>query len=252
MLILLEGLLSADNALVLAIMVRHLPEKLRAKALLYGLGGAFVFRAAAILLASIIMNAWWLQAIGAGYLIFITAKHFLSKKPHESEKEVGHVADTAGFWKTVLLVEVADIAFAVDSVLAAVALIQSDDPSHFKSKLWVVYTGAIIGVILLRYAATVFLKLLDRFPALEHLAYALVGWAGVKLLVMAGYHFTESVDVGFHIPHMTPVVFWSVLALILVVGIIYAVKHPNPEADDVPDTIKEDLEVADVAGAAEE
>ncbi len=238
MLILLEGLLSADNALVLALMVRHLPKDQQARALTYGLGGAFVFRAIAILLATLIMKLWWLQAIGAGYLIWMTAKHFLTNRDHHDEKEAGHKADNAGFWKTVMLVELTDIAFAVDSVLAGVAMAKASTKQAFDTKLWVVYSGAVIGIILLRYAAKAFLKLLDKYPALEHLAYALVGWAGIKLLVMAGHHFTAEVKVGFHIPEMEPPVFWSVLVLILIVGIWHAVRHQNPSADGVPDDIE--------------
>jgi len=245
MLILLEGLLSADNALVLALMVRHLPKDQQARALTYGLGGAFVFRAIAILLATLIMKLWWLQAIGAGYLIWMTAKHFLTNRDHHEEKAAGHVADKAGFWKTVMLVELTDIAFAVDSVLAGVALAKASTKQSFDTKLWVVYSGAIIGIILLRYAAKFFLKLLDKYPALEHLAYLLVGWAGCKLLVMAGHHFTAETKPGFMIPEMEPPVFWSVLLVILIGGIWHAVRHANPNADEIPDVIEEDIQEID-------
>ena len=68
-LIILEGLLSADNALVLALLVRHLPEKQQHKALLYGLVGAFVLRGIFIVLAGFIIRLWWLCALGAAYLI---------------------------------------------------------------------------------------------------------------------------------------------------------------------------------------
>ncbi|HZH98751.1 MAG TPA: hypothetical protein VEX38_07245, partial [Fimbriimonadaceae bacterium] len=76
-LVLLEGLLSADNALVLAILVRHLPRDEQKKALLYGLAGAFVFRLIAILFAAVVLKQWWLQAIGAAYLLFLPIKHFV-------------------------------------------------------------------------------------------------------------------------------------------------------------------------------
>ncbi|MCG9893984.1 MAG: hypothetical protein MH204_00730, partial [Fimbriimonadaceae bacterium] len=109
-LILLEGLLSADNALVLAIMVRHLPHEQQRKALLYGLGGAFVFRLIAILLASYIIRLWFLQLAGALYLLFVTLKHFIGVAggPKKSKELAG-----AAFWPTVVAVELTDIAFAV-------------------------------------------------------------------------------------------------------------------------------------------
>ncbi len=254
-LILLEGLLSADNALVLAIMVKHLPEKLRQRALLYGLGGAFVFRAAAILAAAWIMQLWWLQMIGAMYLVFITVKHFLSgKSKHGHEAEIAHKAKQMGFWQTVILVELTDIAFAIDSVLAAVSLAKSNPNVEFERKLWVVYTGAIIGVVLLRFAATVFLRLLDRYPRLEHMAYLLVGWAGVKLLVFSGHNWSISTESSIHIPEMNPIVFWSVLVLILVVGSFYSfAKGSDKEYEDpVIAEARESLEEAEALERASE
>lgn len=249
-LILLEGLLSADNALVLAIMVKHLPEKLRHKALLYGLGGAFVFRAAAILAAAWIMQLWWLQLVGALYLVYITVKHFIAgKKGHQVEGDLAHKADKLGFWPTVMLVELTDIAFAIDSVLAAVSLAKSRPDVEFVSKLWVVYTGAIIGVVLLRFAATVFLRLLDRYPKLEHMAYLLVGWAGVKLVFLAGHNWSITTKSSFEIHEMPPAVFWPVLLLILVLGTIYAVvKGEKGETDDP--VVKEARESVDEGEAA--
>ena len=228
-LILLEGLLSADNALVLAILVKHLPEKDRQKALVYGLGGALVFRAIAILTAAWIISFWWLQLIGAFYLLWITLKHFWShaaesRDPESSAKRIAGQS----FWKTVFLVEVTDIAFAIDSVLVAVSYVKSQE------KLWVVYTGAIIGVVLLRFAAGWFTGLLDRYPYLEHMAYALVGWAGVKLLALSLHNYETiskkerlPVKLPVHVPEMKPELFWGGMAVIMAAGTIQAIRHKN-------------------------
>ncbi len=230
-LILLEGLLSADNALVLAIMVKHLPDKLRQRALLYGLGGAFVFRGIALLAASWIIKLWWLQLIGAAYLLFITIKHFIQ---HQKQEESVKTKANLGFWQTVLLVELTDIAFAIDSVVAAVGLIKGPE------KLWVAYAGALIGVIILRWAAGIFTKLLDRFPAIEHVAYLLVGWVGVKLFLMSGHNFdrdvvqtSKAINLPFHIPEMPHNIFWIGMALIGVFGTIYSLRQKgNPETSN--------------------
>lgn len=235
-LVILEALLSADNALVLAIMVKHLPSKLQRKALLYGLGGAFIFRFIAILFAATILSLWWLQAIGAVYLLFLPIKHFWAHAGGEKKvKALGK-----GFWPTVIAVEITDIAFAVDSVLAGVALVKSP------SKIWVVYFGAIIGVILLRFAATLFISLLEKYPLLDHVAYVLVGWVGVKLSFMAGHNFcihhdkTNPVPLTWRVPELPPVVFWGVLTLICVVGGWLAVKKAPPRDEAAPDTAAED------------
>src|SRR5699024_10323370 len=75
----LEGLLAADNALVLAIMVKHLPEAQRRKALFYGLAGAFVLRFISLFVISFLVDVWQVQAIGAAYLLFISIKHLIDK-----------------------------------------------------------------------------------------------------------------------------------------------------------------------------
>lgn len=186
-LIALEGLLAADNALVLAIMVKHLPDDQRKKALFYGLAGAFVFRLGSLFVISFLVDVWQVQAIGALYLLFIALNHifrkFIVKKAEEeaAEKE-GKEKKGSGFWVTVLKVEVADIAFAVDSILAAVALavalpttslpnIGGMDGGHFI----VIFLGGFIGLVIMRFAATLFVKLLHRKPGLETAAFVIVG-----------------------------------------------------------------------------
>lgn len=200
-LIAIEGLLAADNALVLAIMVKHLPEAERKKALFYGLAGAFVFRFGSLFAISFLVDVWQVQAIGALYLLFIALNHILRKflfKKHVDNVTPEDKKDTkkkSGFWFTVLKVEIADIAFAVDSILAAVALamalpttnlpkIGGMDGGHFT----VIFIGGFIGLIIMRFAASAFVKLLERKPGLEVTAFVIVGWVGVKLAVVTLAH----------------------------------------------------------------
>jgi YkoY family integral membrane protein len=228
-LILLEGLLSADNALVLAIMVKHLPREQQRKALTYGLVGAFVFRGVAILLAGWIIKLWWLQAIGAAYLLFLPIKHFLHKAGDGSAKDLA----AKGFWATVVAVEITDIAFAVDSVLAGVAMVRSQD------KLWVVYLGAIIGIVLLRFAASAFIRLLERYPDLDAVAYLLVGWVGVKLGFEAIHNLSVTAQLGWPISPLPKPVFWTVMAIIAGLGTAYAVRK-GPSTTDDAETLEQE------------
>lgn len=236
-LVVLEALLSADNALILAIIVRHLPKPLQKKALFYGMGGAFVFRLAAILTASFIISLWWVQLVGALYLIFLMVKHFIQNAGDDGKKVKG--LKGAGFWTTVLYAELADIAFAIDSVLVAVAI------EPHKDKIWVVYTGAILGVVLLRFIANAFLKLLEKYPTLDHVAYLLVGWAGFKLAFLGGHTCIRwynarnpNSPLGFNIPEMSPLVFWTGLALIAGIGGWVAFrKGPLDIPDDEPEEV---------------
>lgn len=232
----LEGLLSADNALVLAIMVRHLPDAAQQKrALTLGLGMSFAFRFVAIIVTSWLIKLWWLQAIGALYLIYLPVKHF-------RQHAAGHTSGPKGgtFTQTVIALGIADVAFAIDSVLAAVAMVGKPD------KTWIVILGALIGVVMLRFAATFFIKLLEKYPLLDHLAYVLIGWVGVKLAFMAGHNFVLAFNegreepLGFHIPEMSQIVFWSVMAVLVVGGTFLAVsKAKSDEADETVESAPE-------------
>ncbi len=229
LLILLEALLSADNALILAIIVRHLPKEQQKKALFYGLMGAFILRLAAILIASKIAAFWWLQTIGSLYLLYLPIKHFVR---HTSNKDV-KVAVAAGFWMTVAQAELTDLAFAIDSILVAVAI------EPHPNKVWVIYLGAIIGIVLLRWAASAFLRLLEKYPVLDHVAYLLVGWAGVKLTFLAGHTYGEHYKATHNgalapiqIAPMNPVIFWVGLLLIVGIGAFVAFRNPAPVEDE--------------------
>lgn len=221
-LILLEGLLSADNALVIALLVKHLPEKERRKALLVGLFGSFTFRFAAIFLAKHLIEFWYLQMLGAIYLLYLPTKHFLAARKPSDEKH--EPRKRPGFWKTVAIVEFTDLIFAVDSILVAVSL---------STDIWIIWIGGISGVVLLRFAAFLLVRLLDKMPGLEHMAYVLVAWVAVKLAFMSLESFHEATGMGPAFHHMNQWVFWTGMGLILVVGTYLARKKaPQPESKD--------------------
>ncbi len=188
-LVLLEGLLSADNALVLAVMVKHLPKEQQKRALFYGLLGAYVFRFIAIGVGTFLVQITWIKVLGGAYLLWIAISNLFFKK-HEVDGE-GEVKNKGlSFWRTVLAVEVMDIAFSVDSVLAAFGV---------SEKVWVLFLGGILGVLMMRGVAQVFLKLIDKIPELEKTAFILIIVIGLKMIAGA---------FGFHISH---VLFFSVI-----------------------------------------
>jgi YkoY family integral membrane protein len=191
-LIFLEGVLSIDNALVLALIVKTLPHHQHKRALTYGIVGAVVFRIMAIAAAAYLMEWRWVKFVGGAYLIYLALDHWWVKQKKESKEEEKQGRER-NFWMTVLIVELTDIAFAVDSILTAVALTK---------KLWVVVTGGLIGLLLMRFAASKFIVLLERFPRFEPTAYILVFIIGSKLII-DGFHFS---GVDFH--SMTNLAFW--------------------------------------------
>lgn len=194
-LVVLEGLLSADNALVLAMMVRHLPRPLQKRALRYGIWGAFVFRLIAVAFASVLLDFWIFEVVGGLYLGYLAVKHFLFTDHGGSPSQAHPHKAARGFWGTVVAVELTDIAFSIDSILAAVGLADGL-PRAIKEEyfliapveLWVIYSGGVLGIITMRYVAGMFLRLLERFPGLADGAYLLVGWIGLKLVGMGLHH----------------------------------------------------------------
>jgi len=190
----LEGLLAADNALVLAIMVRHLPGEKRKKALFYGLVGAFILRFGSLFIISFLVDVWQVQAIGALYLLYICGKNLYDRFTNKGQ-DIQKKPTNSGFWMTVLKVEVADLAFAVDSILAAVALAVALPPSGLftvgnldGAQFMVIFAGGMIGVIIMRFAANMFVDLLKKRPGLEVAAFLIVGWVGVKLTILVLAH----------------------------------------------------------------
>ena len=181
-LVLLEGILSSDNAVVLAVMVKHLPEDQRRKALTYGMFGAYFFRFIAIMLGTILVKFWQLKVIGGVYLLYLAYKHFFK---NEEDNVNGAVR---GFWATICMVEAMDIVFSADSILAALGV---------SEKVVVLFLGGVFGITMMRFAAVLFIKLLDKFPELEHAAYVLITLIGAKLLgSVAGFHPPEFAFVG--------------------------------------------------------
>lgn len=217
----LEAILSVDNAMVLAVMVRPLPEHLRQRALLYGLIGAYVLRGLALLFATLIIQIWWIQLLGGLYLIYLAFNHFRKLPSHQDPHHTAAAiqAAAASFWRIVVMINVVDLAFAVDSVLAVIA---------FSENFWVIFTGVAVGILLIRLAAGWMVRVMERYPRLEQVAYAVVGWAGLKLTLEGWDHGTEAwlhrPELALHLPQE---LFLGVTLAILVLGSLWALRHQS-------------------------
>jgi len=202
LLVALEGLLSADNAMVLAVLVLGLPKKDQGKALRYGIIGAFGFRALATVLAVYLIALGWVKLAGAGYLMYLAVHHFTQPGNAEARRSPPKATSLFGlspFWTTVMKVELTDIVFAIDSILVAVAM---------SSKLWVILTGGILGIIMMRLVIGKLLAIVERYPPLVDGAFVIIAWVAIKLLLeylhVEGY-------VHFEVPK------WLSLGLIVVI-----------------------------------
>jgi YkoY family integral membrane protein len=188
LLVVLEGLLSADNALVVAIMILGLPRTEQKLALRYGLLGAFAFRIVATLLAVYLIRLAWVKLLGGLYLIYLTYVHFFESgdaaqrnKPRPARPWMG----LSALWGTILKVELVNIAFSVDSILVAVAM---------STKTWVVLAGGLIGIVAMRVVIAQLLVIVRRYPTLVDGAFVIIALVGTKLLLefanaMAWIHF---------------------------------------------------------------
>jgi tellurite resistance protein TerC len=194
-LIFLEGILSIDNAAVLGAMVVHLPDdrlipwpqwlrhsghrldhilgNQRTAALRVGLLGAYLGRGLMLLVASLVAHNFWLKLFGALYLVRLAFDNLSQAECGEVDGHA-HPIEKNSFWAVVLTVEMTDLVFSLDNVVAAVAL---------SDKLWVVMVGVAIGILLMRFAAGWFSYWVEREPILKTAAYILVLNIGVEILV---------------------------------------------------------------------
>ncbi len=206
-LLLLETLLSIDNAVVLAILVAPLPEKQQAKALRYGIIGAYVFRGLCLLFAAWLIHIWWLKVIGGAYLVWLAFDYFKSDSPQDGDVIasdrglIGKLTPYIGaLWATIVAVELLDVTFSIDNIFAAVAL---------TDKVWLIMVGVGIGILAMRFVAQRFVGLMKKYPRLESAAFLVIGLLGLKLLVTTGCSFlhnpvcvaleTETTDIIFSV-----------------------------------------------------
>jgi YkoY family integral membrane protein len=204
-LIVLEGLLSADNALVMAVMVLGLPERQRHKALKYGLIGAFVFRFLTTLVAFWLLQLAFAKLVGGLYLLYLPYQHFMgsgdSSEQRRTPPKAKPMFGLSAFWATIVKVELMNLVFSIDSILAAVAM---------SPKIWVVMAGGILGIVAMRIVVGQLLALIQRYPAIVDGAFIIIAWVGIKL-VMEYLHAEHFIP--FEVPQ------WASLSLIVIIFI---------------------------------
>lgn len=184
--VLLEVILSIDNAAVMATMVKKLPQELQKKALTYGIIGAYFFRGLALVFASLLLSISWLKIVGGLYLFYIGVKSLYTK----SEEEVK--SSSHSFWGAVLSIEIMDLVFSIDNVLAAVS---------FTKNFNLILLGVFVGILGIRFATSKFINIINQNPQIEKIAYVVVSSLGLKLVL--SYFFPilnkEPVDLIFSI-----------------------------------------------------
>ncbi|MCL1472150.1 TerC family protein [Argonema antarcticum] len=173
-LVILEAVLSADNAIALAAISKGLEDaKLQRQALNLGLLVAYVLRMSLILTATLVTQFWQFELLGAAYLLWLVFQYFTSNKDEDGEH---HGPRFATLWQAIPMIALTDLAFSLDSVTTAIAV---------SKQTWLVLTGATIGIIALRFMAGLFIRWLDEFEHLGDAGYFTVGLVGLRLLARA-------------------------------------------------------------------
>jgi YkoY family integral membrane protein len=221
LLVALEAMLSADNALVMAVIVLGLPRADQKKALRQGLVGAFTFRFIATLLAVSLIRLVWVKLVGGLYLLYLAYSHFWGHG-ETGERVAANKAKPmfglSAYWATVVRLEAVNLMFSIDSILVAVAV---------SRVTWVVVTGGILGLVAMRLIAAQLLKLVERYPPLVDGAFIIIAWVGIELsleyLYTIGY-------VRFEVPKIASL---GLIVVIFVAAYLYArAKGPVERAVD--------------------
>jgi YkoY family integral membrane protein len=189
----LEIVLSIDNAAVLAAMVKELPKDQQKKALTYGIAGAYVFRGLALLFASVLIKLVWLKVAGGLYLMYLAYNALSTNVEQGGESKMTiKIPFLSALWSTIVAIEMMDLVFSIDNVFAAVA---------FTPNLWLICGGVFVGILAMRFATTKFVKVLEKNPILERVAYWVIGALGLKLVSSYWLHDlnTEAIDAVFSI-----------------------------------------------------
>ena len=224
LLVLLEGLLSADNALVMAVMILALPRVDQRRALRYGLVGAFGFRTIATMLAAYLIRIAWVKLLGGFYLIYLTYSHFAaggSAEQRGTPKPATAWLGLSALWATIVKVELVNLAFSIDSILVAVAM---------SPKFWVILTGGLLGIVAMRMVVGQLLAIVRRYPSIVDAAFVIIAWIGLKLLVeylhaIGVLHFEINKWISF-----------GLIAVIFGAGFIYARRKGPVEEPEHPDS----------------
>ena len=177
-LVALEFILSADNAIALAAITKSLSDvELQRKALNIGISIALFLRIILILLADLVLKYWQIKLVASLYLIYL----FINKLLIQSKSNDNITKDLSpnnSFFKIVIILSITDLAFSIDSVTTAVAI---------SDQYLLVISGAIIGVIALRFTSGLFINWLEIFLRLEIAGYLAVAFVGIKLLLTLIY-----------------------------------------------------------------
>ncbi len=192
----LNIILSGDNAVVIGLAAAGLPERLRARAVLFGIGAAAVLRIVFSIFATFLLGLWWVELIGGLALLYI-AWGFWSELRRSGEHE--QTAE-AGAQKTIgaalLQIIIADMSMSLDNVLAVAAVARNN--------LTMLIVGLGISIVLMGVLGGALARLLDRYKIIAYVGLALIAWIGVELLWEGAAAANDTLHLGLPLPAAAP------------------------------------------------
>lgn len=226
-LIVIEGLLSVDNAMAIAAMASHLPREQQKKALLWGIVGAYVFRGLVLAAVAWLMHNPWVKWIGSAYLVYLAANHLsIRHKENHNNEAGGHSlrrAGKKGLLATIISIELMDLSLSIDNVVVAVSTIDGAKYIPEEYHIWVVCVGVFIGILALRLVAGWAIGIMRKYPILAQTAFLLVGFVGLQLMVSMALEYVPGSEAFRKIWKSMPLKF-SVIVLIIALSLFYASK----------------------------
>jgi YkoY family integral membrane protein len=172
-LVVLEAVLSADNAIALAAIARSVKDpKAQTQALNIGLIGAYILRIILIVAATWVIKYWQFELLGAIYLLWLVGNYFFISDDDESEEH--HSLGFKSLWQVIPTIAITDLAFSLDSVTSAIAITEDT---------WLIIAGGTIGIVILRFLAGLFIRWLQEYTYLEDAGFITVGFVGLRLLL---------------------------------------------------------------------
>ena len=171
-LVVLEAVLSADNAIALAAIAKSIKEpKLQTQALNIGLIGAYILRIVLIFAATWVIKYWQFELLGAIYLLWLVFNYFFLE---DDEDKQHHSLGFKSIWQVIPTIAITDLAFSLDSVTSAIAITE---------ETWLIVVGGTIGIVILRFLAGLFIRWLQEYTYLEDAGFITVGFVGLRLLL---------------------------------------------------------------------
>jgi YkoY family integral membrane protein len=223
-LVALEAVLSADNAIALASISRGLPDaKLQRQALNYGLLIAYVLRISLILMATWVIKYWQFELAGALYLLWLVFQYFTSGQGEGEDHH--HGLHFTSLWQTIPMIAFTDLAFSLDSVTTAIAVAPD--------RIGLIIAGGTIGVITLRFLAGLFIRWIKEYTHLEDAGYITVGLVGLRLLL-------KVID-----PSLVPPQWLTITAILSIFVWGFSQRNPMAIAADSPEALSDPQSVRD-------